>query len=135
MPSARSDPNGLMPNILLIDDDAVILRLLELNFRLSGFAVTTSTRGEEALERAAQEPPDAVITDVTMPGLDGYEVCERMRQLPGLAAVPFLFLTARSEDTARSRAAALGSVTFVTKPFDPADLVEIVRAAIGVREA
>src|SRR6266516_4312946 len=64
-----------VPRVLLVDDDAVILRLLEVNFRLEGFAVDTAGRGEQAIERATASPPEAVVCDVMLPGADGFEVC------------------------------------------------------------
>jgi CheY-like chemotaxis protein len=120
-----------VPTVLLVDDDPVILRLLEVNFRLDGFETMSATRGEEALEQAAEAPPDAVVLDVMMPGMDGYEVCRRLRDLPGLADVPVVFLTARAEDADRGAGGATGDVQHVTKPFDPSILIEAVRARIS----
>ena len=68
--------------ILVVDDDPVIVRLLEVNLRLDGYEVETASRGEEALERAAATGPDLVILDVMMPGLDGWETCRRLREQP-----------------------------------------------------
>ncbi|MBI3648135.1 MAG: response regulator [Actinobacteria bacterium] len=115
------------PRILLVDDDPVILRLLEVNFRIDGFEVDSASRGEEALEKAAANPPDAVVLDVMMPGLDGWEVCERLRANPSLAGIPVVFLSARVRDEDRTRGEALGIADYVSKPFDPTDLVELVR--------
>ena len=115
------------PHVLLVDDDPVIMRLLEVNFGLEGFRIRTASSGEEALERAAEERPDAVVLDVMMPGLDGWEVCALMREDPHLADVPVVLLSARGEDDDRSRDYALGDVEYVTKPFDPADLIVVVR--------
>ena len=121
------------PHVLLVDDDPVIVRLLEVNFRLGGFVVDGAFRGEEALEKARQIHPDAIVLDVMMPGLDGYEVCARLRQDEELAKVPVVFLTARAQDDDIARGKALGVVDYVTKPFDPEALVEMIRAAIGKR--
>jgi CheY-like chemotaxis protein len=117
--------------VLLVDDDLVILRLLEVNFRLEGFDLETATRGEEALERAAEVRPDAVVLDVMMPGMDGYEVCRALRAMPGLADVPVVFLTARAEDADTGRGYPLDNVQHVTKPFDPASLIDAVRRRIS----
>jgi DNA-binding response OmpR family regulator len=116
--------------VLLVDDDAVIMRLLEVNFRLEGFEVRSASTGEEALVKSAEEPPDIVVLDVMMPGLDGWEVCARMREDPAMAEVPVVFLSARSQDGDPSPGYALGNVQYVTKPFDPADLIEVVRARL-----
>jgi CheY-like chemotaxis protein len=124
-----------MATVLLVDDDPVILRLLEVNFRLDGFETRSAARGEEALEQAAEEAPDAVVLDVMMPGMDGYEVCRRLRELPGLAQVPVVFLTARAEDADRGPVGVEGEFQHVTKPFDPSTLVEAVRARIAGRSS
>ena len=118
--------------VLLVDDDPVIVRLLEVNFRLDGFDVVTASGGEEALEKASADPPDIVVLDVMMPGLDGWEVCSRLRRKPNLAETPIVFLSARAQDDDRAHGHALGVVEYVTKPFDPEDLIEVVRRRLGV---
>jgi DNA-binding response OmpR family regulator len=123
----RSMPEEPPFRVLLVDDDPVIVRLLEVNFRLEDFHVRTASNGEEALEKAVEERPDAVVLDVMMPGLDGWEVCARLREDPSLADVPVIFLSARAQDDDRSHGYALGVVEYVTKPFDPAELIEVVR--------
>ena len=113
--------------MLLVDDDPVILRLLEVNFRLAGFAVATASRGDEAVAQIAASAPDAVVSDVMMPGLDGYGVYHSIRAVPGLEKIPFIFLTARAEEEGRIHQESMGNAVFVTKPFDPTDLVATVR--------
>jgi DNA-binding response OmpR family regulator len=119
------------PIVLLVDDDPVILRLLEVNFRLAGFGVMTASRGDLAVEMAADSAPDAVVSDVMMPGLDGYGVCHRLRAMPGLEKIPFIFLTARAEEEGHIRQESLGHAEFATKPFDPTDLVAVVRRMLA----
>jgi DNA-binding response OmpR family regulator len=128
-------PEDTGARVLLVDDDPVILRLLEVNFRLDGFDTSTATRGEDALARAVEWKPDMVVLDVMMPGLDGWEVCRRLREHQDLADVPVVFLSARAQDDDRMRGYALGVVEYVTKPFDPASLVEIVRRHLAERDA
>jgi CheY-like chemotaxis protein len=123
------------PRVLVVDDDAVIVRLLEVNFRLDGFDVETASRGEEAIRKATELHPDVIVMDVMMPGLDGWTVTERLREDPGTANTPIVLLSARVRDDDRSRGYALGVVDYVNKPFDPADLVEVVRRHIPDREA
>lgn len=118
------------PRVLLVDDDPVIVRLLEVNFRLGGFVVEGANRGEEALEKARATRPDAIVLDVMMPGLDGYEVCGRLREDPDLKDVPVVFLTARAQEDDVARGYALDVVEYVTKPFDPEALVATVRRAL-----
>jgi DNA-binding response OmpR family regulator len=117
--------------VLLVDDDAVIVRLLEVNFRLEGYAIETATRGEEALEKAGSNRPDLIVLDVMMPGIDGWEVCRRLREDPTLADVPVIFLSARAQEDDRERGRALGVVDYLTKPFDPTALLETVRVHLG----
>ena len=112
---------------MLVDDDPAMLRLLEINFRLEGFQTSTASHGEEALATLAADPPDVVVLDVMLPGIDGREVHRRMRAVPALASVPVVFLTGRALD---EDATSDGAV-FVGKPFDPAVLVRIVRDLAG----
>jgi DNA-binding response OmpR family regulator len=121
---------GRTPRVLIVEDEAVILRLLEVNFRLAGFEVETAARGEEALAKAAASPPDVAILDIMLPGLSGIEVCQRLRAAPETAEVPVIMLSARTQDEERERSYALGVVAYVTKPFEPAELVEVVRRAL-----
>jgi DNA-binding response OmpR family regulator len=136
--AALGYPRGMSeqptPVILLVDDDPVITRLLEVNFRLVGFRVAAVARGDVALERARAVPPSAVVLDVMLPGLGGYEVCRQMRLIPELAEVPVVFLTARSPDEEQAAQGGFGPVDFVAKPFEPGDLVELVRKRVAERQ-
>ncbi|HSL10090.1 MAG TPA: response regulator [Actinomycetota bacterium] len=124
----------MSPRVLLVDDDPVILRLLEVNFRLDGFEVSTASHGGEALDRVRELRPDAVVLDVMMPGFDGYEVANRIRADEDLASTQLVFLTARTYDDPSGAAAALDDVDRVTKPFDPIALVRLVRHRIDGTE-
>jgi DNA-binding response OmpR family regulator len=123
------------PRLLLVDDDPIIVRLLEVNFRLEGFTIQTAGRGDDALQLALSTTPDVVILDMMLPGLTGDEVCRRMREIPALASVPVVFLTARETDDVRAQGYALGMVDFISKPFDPVALVETVRRMLAERPA
>jgi len=123
------------PRILIVDDDPVIVRLLQVNFRLDGYAVDTASRGDDALATMKERRPDVVLLDVMMPGLDGWEVCAEMKRDPDLARVPVVFLSARAQDEDRERGFALGVIAYVTKPFDPAQLVVDVRGWLAERPA
>lgn len=119
------------PRILVADDDPVILRLLQVNFRLEGYEVETAPHGEEALKKAKDFLPDLILLDVMMPGLDGWEVCRQLKDDPATADIPVIFLSARAQDEDRRRGYALGVVEYVTKPFDPGQLVETVQRALA----
>ncbi len=120
--------------ILIVDDDPVIARLLQVNFRLEGYEVETASRGDEVLEKARAQRPDIVVLDVMMPGIDGWEVCRRLKEDPDVWDTPVIFLSARAQDEDRQRGYALGVVEYVTKPFDPAQLVDIVGRALAERD-
>jgi CheY-like chemotaxis protein len=116
--------------ILVADDDPVILRLLQVNFNLEGYEVHTATRGEEALDKAKEHLPDVILLDVMMPGVDGWEVCRRLKEDEATAAIPVIFLSARAQDQDRRRGYELGVVAYVTKPFDPGELIEVVQRSL-----
>jgi DNA-binding response OmpR family regulator len=117
----------MKPRILVADDDPVILRLLEVNLGLEGFEVETAIRGEDAVDRARELRPDVIILDVMMPGMTGYDVAGRLKEDPSTAAIPIVFLSARTQEEDRARGRALGVAAYVTKPFDPAELMDVVR--------
>lgn len=118
------------PHVLVADDDPVIVRLLELNFRLAGFRVSAVSRGDVAVGRAVELRPDAIVLDVTMPGVDGYEAARRIREDHGMTEVPIVLLTAHTQDEDEAHGYAQGIVAYMTKPFDPDALVRTVRDAI-----
>jgi DNA-binding response OmpR family regulator len=115
--------------VLLVDDDPTIVRLLAVNFGLSGFEIETASSGEDAVRRATDSPPDAIVMDVMMPGLNGFEVSRLLREIEALVDTPIVFLTARPRDDARGMA-EFGRVDVVAKPFDPTGLIELVRTRI-----
>jgi CheY-like chemotaxis protein len=127
--------DGAAPRILIVDDDPVILRLLQINFRLEGYEVDTATHGEEALERVRSNRPEIVVLDVMMPGIDGWEVLRRLKETPAAKHIPVIFLSARAQDEDRRQGYALGVDEYVTKPFDPVHLVEIVRRSLAKHSA
>jgi DNA-binding response OmpR family regulator len=125
-------PHQVSLRVLLVDDDPTIVRLLEVNFRLSGFDVEIATRGDDAVRLATDSLPDAIVMDVMMPGLDGFEVGRLLREVPQLGETPIVFLTAKPSD-AVGDADWLGRVDVVGKPFDPGKLIELVRSRIEGR--
>ena len=122
------------PHILIADDDPVIVRLLQVNFRLEGYEVETATHGEEAIKKAGERPPGLILLDVMMPGVDGWEVCRRLKDDPATAAIPVVFLSARAQEEDRKRGLELGVAEYVTKPFDPGELVALVARLLAERD-
>lgn len=113
--------------ILVVDDDPVILRLIEVNLDLEGFDVVTASRGEDAIVKAAKKKPDLILLDLMMPEMSGWELAERLQKQEESAGIPIVFLSARTQEDDRRRGEELGVAGYVTKPFDPADLVATIR--------
>lgn len=113
--------------ILVADDEPGLLRLIQFNLELEGYEVITARDGQEALEKARSEPVDLIILDVMMPKLDGFEVLQALRTEGGTEDVPVIMLTALSHDRAILQGWELGADFYLTKPFDPSELVEVVR--------
>lgn len=112
-------------HILIVDDDQAILRGLSSLLTQADYAVQTATSGQQALALIDSEP-DLIVLDLILPGLDGYEVCRRIRQLP--AYIPVLMLTARDQSSDKILGLELGADAYVTKPFDPSELLAQIRA-------
>lgn len=119
--------------ILVVDDNEQNRALAEATLEAEGHQVILAASGEEALRAFAQDPPDCVLLDVRMPGLDGFEVCARMRALPGGADTPIVFLTALRDVETFDRARLAGADDFLTKPVRPTELVVRVETALKVR--
>lgn len=117
--------------VLVVDDDPVILRLLEVNFEMEGFTVVRAADGAEGLERAREVLPDVVVLDIMMPRMTGHEVATALRQDPRTAAIPVIFVTARAQSNDVERGMELGVDDYVTKPFDPLDLIARVNAVLA----
>ena len=127
-------PFGMSPRVLIVDDEPVLVRLLEVNFRSAGFEVRTALRGEEAVAEAAAEAPDVVLLDLGLPDMDGEEVLRKLRQLPGMREVPIVVVSGTDRDATPGRGYASGVFAHLTKPADPAALVETARRAIAARD-
>ncbi len=112
--------------MLIVDDDKVIQQLLEVNLELEGYDIQTASDGEEALEKVGSFRPDLILLDVMMPKLDGREVCRRIKADPVTRNMPIIFLSARAQDMDVSSGIELGASAYVTKPFDPVDLIGTV---------
>jgi adenylate cyclase len=120
------------PLILVVDDLAPNVRLLEAVLSPKGFRVITASSGQEALDVLGKERPDLVLLDIVMPGIDGYEVCRRIREDPGTAFLPVIMITASGEEE-KIRAIESGADDFVNKPFDQAELLARVRSLVRVK--
>lgn len=120
--------------MLVVDDDRAIAQLAGVWLHAAGFEAELAYDGESALAAAKVRPPDAILLDLRMPGIDGLTVQHRLRQDARLARVPVIFLTANVQEAARHEAMVGGACGFLTKPCDPDDLIEVVRRAVGCEE-
>jgi len=119
-----------MPRILIVDDEPEILRLVRDYLASAGFSVATAKTGDDALMRARMDPPDLVVLDLGLPGLDGLDVTRSLRRQ---GDVPIIMLTARDDETDKLVGLELGADDYVTKPFSPRELVARVRAVLRRR--
>jgi two-component system alkaline phosphatase synthesis response regulator PhoP len=117
--------------ILVVDDEPQIVEVVQDYLKQDGYRVLTARDGQTALTLARHERPDLIVLDLMLPGgVDGLEVCRRLRQDPGLADVPIIMLTARTEETDRLIGLELGADDYVTKPFSPREVVARVKAVL-----
>ena len=113
-------------SVLVVDDDPVILRLLQVNFELEGIGVVLAVDGEEGLKLAQSDPPDLVISDIMMPKVNGLELLAALRSSPDTAALPVILLSAKAQVADVQRGLELGADDYITKPFDPLELIDRV---------
>ena len=117
-----------MAKILIVDDDRTLLRFISEYLEGEGFQVATADRGTKALKRFYDERPDLVVLDLMMPGMDGWEVCARLREL---SDTPVILLSAKSSESDKLRGFRLGVDDYVTKPFSLAELTARIQAVLG----
>ena len=119
--------------ILIVDDEASLARALALRLEAAGLEPLVVHTGEEALEVVERLIPDAIVLDVRMPGLSGHEVHERLRANPRTNGIPVIFLSANVQDAARESALASGAAAYLTKPYEPREVIEVLRDAVRRR--
>ncbi len=123
------------PNILLVDDTVENLRLLSGMLATRGFDTRPVTSGSEALEAMAHEAPDLILLDITMPGMNGFEVCARVRERPEWRDIPVIFLTALTDVSDKVKGFAAGGVDFITKPFQLDEVVARVTTHVALKRS
>lgn len=121
---------GLAPKVLLVDDEQDILELLKYNLEREGYQVTTALNGRDALRSAKANRPDLIVLDIMMPGMDGVEVCNQLRQLPEFKQTLITFLSARGEDYSQIAGFEAGADDYITKPIRPKVFVSKVKALL-----
>jgi len=118
--------------ILVVDDDPVILQLLQVNFEMEGFVVLCASGGADGVARARADHPDVVVSDVMMPRMSGLELIAELNAHPGTAGIPILLLTAKAQQADIGAGIDAGADDYVTKPFEPLDLVERVNRLLAL---
>ena len=140
--AAARGRDGKSGRVLIADDDAAVRLLCTVNLKAEGLHVLEAEDGLDALAQACSEQPDLILTDVNMPGLDGFALAERLRRDERTRRIPLVFVTGEVGHANAERARTLGALAFLAKPFDPCALAAFVarelaaaRAAAGLTAA
>ncbi|MFW5420117.1 response regulator [Nocardiopsis sp. CNT-189] len=118
--------------MLVVDDNEVIRQLIAVNLQLEGFEVHTAVDGRDCLERAAEVRPDVITLDVMMPRLDGWVTATRLRESEQTRGAKVVLITARAQSEDLRRGEEVGADAYLTKPFDPTELIGTVRELAGL---
>ena len=121
--------------VLVVDDDDVIRQLITVNLELEGFEVATAVDGQDCLDKIEAFDPAVVTLDIMMPRLDGWEAASRLRADPDTAEIKVVLLSARAQEADLQRGDRIGVDAYLTKPFDPDELIATVRRLAGLPEA
>ena len=119
-----------MAKVLVVDDEPNIVLSLEFLMEQADFEVVTAEDGEQALARVDDTQPDLILLDISLPGISGFDVLERLRSQEATANLPIIMLTAHGRDVEREKGMALGADDYITKPFSTQSLVEKVKALL-----
>jgi DNA-binding response OmpR family regulator len=117
--------------VLVVDDDEVIRQLIAVNLMLEGFDVLTAVDGQDCLDKVTAIKPDVITLDVMMPRLDGWATALQLRDDPQTSHIKLVLITARAQEDDRSRGLEIGVDAYLTKPFDPGEMIRIVRELAG----
>ena len=116
--------------IMIVDDEQYIRELLNYNLTKEGYSILAAATGEEALEVVGRSKPDLIILDLMLPGLDGVEVCRRLKQNPDTQHIPIIMVTAKGEDSDEIIGLEIGADDYITKPFSPRVICARIRAVL-----
>jgi DNA-binding NarL/FixJ family response regulator len=117
--------------LLVVDDEPNLLRAVAACLKTEDYEVNTARSGHEALMQLAESVPDLIISDIRMPGMDGYKLARQLRGSPRTALVPIIFLTAKDETTDRIEGFRAGIDAYLTKPFEPDELIAVVNGILN----
>jgi DNA-binding response OmpR family regulator len=117
--------------VLVVDDDEVIRQLIAVNLQLEGFDVSTAIDGQDCLDRVVEIDPDVITLDVMMPRLDGWETAVQLRKSPETAHIKVVLITARAQEEDKAHGGRVGADAYLTKPFDPNEMIRVIRELAG----
>jgi len=120
--------------ILVIEDDPATSRLVDYSLRHEGYQVITASNGLEGVRKALSESPDLVILDVMLPGMDGFEICHRLRSEPTTAHLPILMFSAKAQEIDKDTGIKVGADDYLTKPAAPAEIVSRVEKLLAKKK-
>lgn len=115
-----------MARVMAVDDDPVIRGLLEVNLEMEGHDVVTAVDGRDALDKVRAGAPDLILLDVMMPNVNGWEAVAALKDDPATRSIPVILLSARAAEADRRKGEEIGVEEYVTKPFDPIELMDLV---------
>lgn len=119
------------PTVLVVEDDPTILQLLEVNFEMEGFTVLRAADGALGLESARTNSPDIIVSDVMMPVMSGLEMVRELKSSPATASIPVILLSAKAQGADVRHGLDTGADGYITKPFEPLDLLDRVNALLS----
>ena len=128
-------PTSTKNNILIVDDKSENLKLLSILLERNGYDVQGVTSGEMALKSVQEVPPQLILLDVMMPGMDGYEVCQRLKKMPDICEIPIIFLSALGETKDKQKAFEAGGIDYIGKPFQFEEVLMRVKNQLKLQEA
>ena len=120
-----------MPRILAVDDEPNIVRLIQVNLERHGYTVETASNGAQALAKIKANRPDLLVSDVMMPEMDGFELLANVRRDPSLTDLPVIMLTAKAQDKDVMTGYQYGADMYLTKPFNPQELLQFVKRILA----
>ncbi|MCK5661383.1 MAG: response regulator transcription factor, partial [Methanosarcinales archaeon] len=125
--SIRKKPVEKRTRVLAVDDEPDILAIIKDSFMNEPYDIITATNGQEALDMVFKEAPDCILLDMMMPNMDGYQVMELLKERKSTCNIPIIMLTAKTEMEDKLKAMEMGADDYITKPFDPRELVARIR--------
>jgi len=121
---------AMKDTVLVVEDETDVVNLVRYNLKKAGFEVRVATNGYDGLREVEDNRPDAVVLDIMLPGMDGFEVCKKLRRSDDFAGVGILMLTAKGEPDDRIKGLELGADDYLTKPFSPKELILRLKAIL-----